>query len=228
MLMNTEETICDSKNMLLSTLAATVGDDIHYALEGSVFTGGALIQWLRDELGLISESRDVEYFAKKVADTGGVYIVPAFTGLGAPHWDMYARGTILGITRGTNRNHIIRAAQEAIAYQSADLLNCIEQDTGITVDKLRVDGGASVDNFLMQFQSDILNVEITRPVVQETTALGAALLAGLTVGFWNDLEEVSKVWAPDKTYIPNMSNENRSELLTGWRRAIEHSKGWLV
>ncbi len=228
MLMNTEDTICNSKNSLVSTISATVGDKINYALEGSVFTGGAIIQWLRDEMGLITRSRDCEKYARTVVDTGGVYIVPAFTGLGAPYWDMYARGTIIGITRGTNRNHIIRAAEEAIAYQSADLLRSIEQDIGLTVDRLRVDGGGSVDSFLMQFQSDILNIEVIRPTVKETTALGAALLAGLTVGFWNDLEEVSKRWTMKKTYKPHMEPHRRNELLSGWHKAIEHAKGWLV
>ncbi len=228
MLMNTENIICNSKNSLVSTIAATVGDEVQYALEGSVFTGGAVIQWLRDELGLINESRDVEYFARKVPDTGGVYIVPAFTGLGAPHWDMYARGSILGMTRGTNRNHIIRAAEEAIAYQSAELLHCIEQDTGIAVKSLRADGGASADSFLMQFQSDILDVDVICPTVRETTALGAALLAGLAVGFWDSLDEVARSWEPEKVYKPDMTVNRREELLCGWRRAVEHTKGWLL
>ncbi len=227
MLMNTEDTICDSQNSLLSTIAATVGDKVNYAIEGSVFTGGAIIQWLRDEMGLINRSRDSERYARTVSDTGGVYIVPAFTGLGAPYWDMYARGTILGMTRGTNKNHIIRAAEEAIAYQSADLLRCIEQGIGLSVERLRVDGGGSTDSFLMQFQADILNIEVIRPTVKETTALGAALLAGLTVGFWDNLDEISKRWTLKKTYTPHMESSRRKELLFGWHKAIEHAKGWL-
>ncbi len=227
MLMNTGEKIYKSKNGLLSSIAATAESRVNYVLEGSVFTGGAVIQWLRDEMRLIHEARDVEYFASKVEDTGGVYIVPAFTGLGAPHWDMYARGTIIGITRGTRREHIIRAAQEAIAYQSAELLQCIEQDTGIKVTELRVDGGASVDNFLMQFQADMLGVDIRRPMIRETTALGAAYLAGLTIGMWQDTEEIGKNWTLDKIYSPDMLPEKRTKLMRGWRRAVEHAKGWV-
>ncbi len=227
MLMNTGDRIYRSKSGLLTSIAATAGEEVHYVLEGSVFTGGAVIQWLRDEMRLIHEARDVEYFASKVDDTGGVYIVPAFTGLGAPHWDMYARGTIIGITRGTKREHIIRAAQEAIAYQSADLLRCIEQDTEIDVGELRVDGGASADNFLMQFQADVLGVDIRRPMIRETTALGAAYLAGLTVGLWQDTVEIGKNWTLDKIYSPNMNDEKRTKLLYGWHRAVEHAKGWI-
>ncbi len=227
MLMNTGDKIFESKNGLLSSIAATAGSEVNYVLEGSVFTGGAVIQWLRDEMRLIHEARDVEYFASKVSDTGGVYIVPAFTGLGAPHWDMYARGTIIGITRGTKREHIIRAAQEAIAFQSADLLHCIEQDTGIDVGELRVDGGASADNFLMQFQADVLGVDIRRPMIRETTALGAAYLAGLTIGYWKDTVEIGKNWTLDKIYSPDMTQEKRTKLLYGWHRAVEHAKGWI-
>lgn len=183
LLMNTGEQLCRSENGLLTTIAIGLNGRVQYALEGSVFVGGAVIQWVRDELRFISESRDAEYYASKVPDTGGVYLVPAFTGLGAPYWDMYARGALVGLTRGTNRDHIIRAAQESIAYQSWDLVDAMEKDTGIPLSALNADGGASRDKFLMQFQADILNKPVRRPVIRETTALGAALLAGLAAGF---------------------------------------------
>lgn len=227
LLMNTGTEPCASKNGLLTTIAATrKGDPVQYALEGSVFTGGAVMQWLRDELHLITESRDAEYFASKVEDTGGVYIVPAFTGLGAPHWDMYARGTIVGITRGTNRSHIIRAAQEAIAYQSKDLLDAMAKDACLPITELRVDGGASVDSFLMQFQADILGLPIRRPMIRETTALGAAYLAGLAVGFWSGLDEVQSQWTIDKVYEPAMKQETVDRLCRGWHKAVGRSLDW--
>ena len=188
--------------------------------------GGAVIQWLRDEMRLIDESRDAEYFAKKVPDNGGVYLVPAFTGLGAPHWDMYARGTIVGITRGTKREHIIRAAQESIAYQSADLFDAMERDSGVRISQLNVDGGASRDSFLMQFQSDILDRKIIKPTNHESTALGAAFLAGLTVGLWNDSKELIASREIDRIYTPDMTREERSALMAGWHKAIGRSKGW--
>ncbi len=226
LLMNTGDKICQSKNGMLSTIAASQKGNIHYALEGSVFTAGAVVQWLRDELHLITESSDSEYFARKVSDSGGVYMVPAFTGLGAPHWDMYARGALVGLSRGSNKNHIIRACLESIAYQSRDLLEAIQSDTGIPLDYLRVDGGASANNFLMQFQADILGCEVRRPKIRETTALGAALLAGLDVGMWKDEEEIRQSWTLDRAYIPLIGEEQRQKLIRGWNKAVERAKNW--
>ncbi len=216
-----------SKNGLLTTVAATVkGEKPQYALEGSVFIGGAVIQWLRDELRFFTESRDAEYYARKVEDTGGVYIVPAFTGIGAPYWDMYARGSIFGITRGTKREHLIRAAQESIAYQSADLVAAMEKDTGTPLKALKADGGASRDGFLMQFQADILGKEVLRPSVHETTALGAASLAGLAVGVWKDLEQIRALRRTEASYLPVMEEAQRREKLKRWHRAVERTLGW--
>lgn len=227
LLMNTGETACESKNGLVTTVAATVkGAPVQYALEGSVFVGGAVIQWIRDELGLIRESSDVEYFSRKVPDTAGVYIVPAFTGLGAPFWDMYARGVIVGLTRGANRNHIIRAANESIAYQTRLLLNAMTQDTGRAINELRVDGGASADKFLMQFQADISNVAVRRPMIRETTALGAAYLAGLAVGVWKDLDDIKSQWTLDIVFEPDMDEATRAKLCGGFDRAVECARGW--
>ena len=227
LLMNAGETRPHSENGLLTTLAATLsGRKPQYALEGSVFIGGAVIQWLRDELRFFTDSRDAEYYARKVPDSGGVYIVPAFTGIGAPYWDMYARGTIVGITRGTKREHIIRAAQEAIAFQSADLVSAMERDTGMPLKSLKVDGGASRDGFLMQFQADILGAEVIKPRSHETTALGVARLAGLTVGLWQDEKELCAAQEIDKTYAPSMSKEDREARLKQWHRAVERSLGW--
>jgi len=226
LLMNTGKDAVQSKNGLLTTIAAGFDKNVNYALEGSVFTGGAVIQWLRDELRIITDSADSEYFAKKADDTGGVYIVPAFTGLGAPYWDMYARGCILGITRGTKRAHIIRAAQESIAYQVMDLLRAMENDLGISMKELKVDGGASRDNFLMQFQSDICNAQIIRPVVRETTALGAACLAGITTGLWKDQNEVKKGWQRDVAFVSGMESEKRDTLIKGWHKAVGRSRSW--
>ena len=227
LLMNTGDTPCESRNGLLTTIAATPKGQKQYALEGSVFTGGAIMQWLRDEMRLIDRSQDAGPIANQVADTGGVYIVPAFTGLGAPHWDMYARGTIVGITRGTNRAHIVRAAEEAIAYQSADLLEAMKKDAGIPITELRVDGGASDDDFLMQFQTDILGIPVLRPRVHETTSLGAAYLAGLAVGFWNGLEDIRANSAIDKTYHPAMLAVEADRLRHGWNRAVQRSLNWI-
>ena len=227
LLMNTGKKLYRSQNGLVSTIAIGVNGQVRYALEGSVFVGGAVIQWLRDELRLIGESRDAEYHASKVADTGGVYLVPAFTGLGAPYWDMYARGALVGLTRGTNRDHIIRAAQESIAYQSWDLVTAMEKDAGIPLSQLNVDGGASRDRFLMQFQADILNKPVCRPVIRETTALGAAGLAGLAVGFWRDLEELRQRRALDQIYHPAMEDSRRKALLDGWHRAVGRSLQWV-
>ena len=226
LLMNTDNQAVMSENGLLTTIASSVGGKVQYALEGSVFTGGAVIQWLRDEMRFFAESRDCEYYASKVRDTGGVYLVPAFTGLGAPHWDMYARGAIVGLTRGTKREHIIRAAEESIAYQCHDLVRAMERDTGTSLSALCVDGGASRDRFLMQFQADILGSEIRRPFISETTALGAAYLAGLAVGFWHDMNEIKSLSGSGTIYKPEMSGAERELLLTGWNRAVGRSLDW--
>jgi len=226
LLMNTGEEKVESKNGLLTTIAIGIDGKVQYALEGSVFVGGAVIQWIRDELMLVNDAQDTEYFAKKVKDNGGVYVVPAFVGLGAPHWDMYARGAIFGLTRGSNRNHIIRAALESIAYQSKDVLYAMEEDAGYKIESIKVDGGASKNEFLMQFQSDITDKEVTRPIITETTALGAAYLAGLAVGYWKSKDDIAKSWYVSETYKPNFCDEERSKLYSGWKKAIERVKGW--
>ncbi len=226
LLMNTGEKLCTSKNGLLTTIAASGEGKVHYALEGSVFMGGAVIQWLRDELRLIGSSEDSEYFAEKVSDNGGVYLVPAFTGLGAPYWDMYARGTIVGLTRGSSSSHIIRAALESIAYQSMDVLTAMQADTSIKIGRLKVDGGASANGFLMQFQADVTGTPVVRPRVRETTALGAAYLAGLATGMWKDEAEISGQWTQDKRFEPAMPDERRKGLVRGWHRAVGRSRGW--
>ena len=226
LLMNTGETPYQSKHGLITTIAASTSDKVQYALEGSVFVGGAVIQWIRDEMRFITESRDAQYYAQKVKDTGGVYVVPAFTGLGAPYWDMYARGCIVGITRGTKREHIIRASQESIAYQSFDLVEAMEKDTQIELTELNVDGGASRDEFLMQFQADILNKTVTRPMIRETTALGAAYLAGLGAGFRKNTDELNKLWTCDVQFKPDMEDENRKKLIKGWQKAVGRSLDW--
>ena len=226
LLMNPGDTICRSKNGLLTTIAISLNGKVEYALEGSVFVGGAVIQWVRDGLRMIQESRDSEYYAQKVPDNGGVYIVPAFTGLGAPYWDMYARGAIVGITRGTTQNHIIRAAEESIAYQSYDLVHAMELDVGQPITALKVDGGASRDQFLMQFQADILNKTVLRPAIRETTALGAAYLAGLATGVWKDREEIRSLWHCNMTFTPNMEAPEREKLLAGWHKAVGRSRDW--
>ncbi|MCI7744794.1 glycerol kinase GlpK [bacterium] len=226
LLMNTGSRLCQSKNGLLSTIAIGLDGRVQYALEGSVFVGGAVVQWLRDELHLITESADTEYFARKVRDNGGVYVVPAFTGLGAPYWDMYARGAIFGLTRGTGRNHIIRAALESIAYQTCDVLHAMEEDTGLPLRELRVDGGASANNFLMQFQADIVDRTIRRPMIRETTALGAAYLAGLATGVWRDLDDIRSQWTLDRLYEPQMPAGQRETLLAGWHKAVGRTRGW--
>ena len=226
LLMNTGETPFESKNGLLSTIAIGLNGKVQYALEGSVFVGGAVIQWLRDEMRFFTESCDAEYYAQKVSDNGGVYFVPAFTGLGAPYWDMYARGAIVGLTRGTKREHIIRAAQESIAYQVADLVRAMEADVGAPITQLKADGGASRDHFLMQFQSDIIGRAVHRPAIRETTALGAAYLAGLAVGVWADQSEIKALWKCDNDYQPNMAPEERERLLAEWHRAVGRSKDW--
>ena len=226
LLMNTGETPCDSSNGLLTTIAVGLGDRVQYALEGSVFVGGAVIQWLRDELRFFTDSRDAEYYAQKVSDNGGVYLVPAFTGLGAPYWDMYARGVLVGLTRGTKREHIIRAAQESIAYQVADLVHAMESDTGVPLTRLKADGGASRDVFLMQFQADILDRQVLRPAIRETTALGAAYLAGLATGVWEDTAELNRLWRCDTTFSPAMEAGSRTRLLDQWHRAVGRCRDW--
>ena len=228
MLMNTGETAHASKNGLVTTIAVQLNGRTEYALEGSVFVGGAVIQWLRDELGLIRESADSEYFAAKVPDCGGVYVVPAFTGLGAPYWDMYARGAIFGLTRGTGRNHIIRAALESIAYQSTDVLKAMQADTGLEINELKVDGGASANNLLMQFQADIARVTVRRPMIRETTALGAAYLAGLATGVWKDREQIKAQWTLDKLYQPEMSADKARDLYKGWKNVIRRVRSGAV
>lgn len=226
MLMQTGDKPIESKNNLLTTIAWQLDGKVQYALEGSVFIAGAVVQWLRDGLGLIDQSEEIEPLAKQVEDNDGIYVVPAFSGLGAPHWDPYARGLIIGITRGTQSAHIARAALESIAYQSKDLLQAMESDSGIKLKELRVDGGASVNNLLMQFQSDILDVPVVRPTITETTALGAAYLAGLAVGYWDNLETISEKWKADKSFQPDMDNEQRSRLQQGWNEAVNRSKNW--
>ena len=226
LLMNTGEKPCYSNSGLVTTIAIGIDGKVQYALEGSVFIGGAVIQWLRDEMKFIHESKDAEYFATKVEDTGGVYLVPAFTGLGAPYWDMYARGCIVGITRSTTREHIIRAAQESIAYQSLELVKAMEADSGEKLQMLNVDGGASRDKFLMQFQADIMNKVVRRPKCKETTALGAAYLAGLATGFWESKEQLKQSKEYDGYFTPDMTEERREKLFKGWQKAVGRSLDW--
>ena len=225
-LMNIGQKFILSENGLVTTLAASVGGQIQYALEGSIFVGGALIQWLRDELRLIADAADSEYFARKAGDNNGVYVVPAFTGLGAPYWDMYARGTIFGLTRGANRNHIIRAALEAIAYQTMDVVAAMKQDTGLSIKSLKVDGGASRNGFLMQFQADVLDAAVQRARVMETTALGAAYLAGLQVGVWSSLEQIRESWGMEKEYTPAMEQTAKQKYIQKWHKAVSMCAGW--
>jgi glycerol kinase len=226
MLMNTGTKPIRSKNKLLTTIAWRIGGRTEYALEGSVFIAGAVVQWLRDGLGIISSSAEVEKLAASVPDTGGVYLVPAFAGLGAPHWDAYARGTLVGITRGTTRAHIARAALESIALQVADILHAMQADSGIQLKELRVDGGASLNNLLMQMQTDLLGVPVVRPKVNETTALGAACLAGLATGFWKNLAEIAKHWKADQKFTPKLKANPRKAKTTTWQRALARSKAW--
>ena len=226
LLMNTGEKPCESQNGLVTTVAAGLPGHVTYALEGSVFVGGAVIQWLRDELRVLTEAREAETLALSVPDNGGVYLVPAFTGLGAPHWDMYARGAIVGLTRAATREHIVRAAQESIAYQVAELVAAMEADTGIRMDSLRADGGASRDKFLMQFQADIIGKPVRRPVIRETTALGAAYLAGLAVGIWQSTDELRSLWRVDAEFTPAMTAESRQRLMSDWQKAVGRARGW--
>lgn len=226
LLMNTGEKPVFSKNGLVTTIAWGLDGKVNYALEGSIFVAGAAIQWLRDEMKLVDSSVDSEYMASKVKDTNGCYVVPAFTGLGAPHWDQYARGTIVGLTRGVNKYHIIRATLESLAYQVNDVLQAMKADSGIELEALKVDGGASANNLLMQMQSDISNSPVNRPCCVETTAMGAAYLAGLAVGYWESKEDVIKNWAIDRTFEPQISEEERAAKLKGWNKAVKYSYGW--
>ena len=226
MLMNTGFEAVLSKNGLLTTIAASDDDKVRYALEGSIFMAGAAIQWLRDEMQLISSSKESEDCALAVEDSNGVYVVPAFTGLGAPHWDQYARGTVVGLTRGVNKNHFVRATLESLAYQTYDVLKAMEMDSGIKLSALKVDGGASANNFLMQFQADVLDTRVERPECVETTALGAAYLAGIAVGYWKDIQEIRENWKLERTFESAMEGNHREEILSGWHEAVKRSNGW--
>ena len=226
MVMNTGDKPIKSKNNLLTTIAWEVDGKVEYALEGSIFIAGAVVQWLRDELGLIRKSADIEKLAASVDDNDGVYLVPAFAGLGAPHWNQHARGTIVGLTRGTNSGHIARAALEGIAYQALDVLKSMEADSGIEIRELRVDGGATANNLLMQFQADVLQAPVVRPKILETTALGAAYLAGLAVGYWEDADEIKEQWQVDRQFDSEMAVEKADELISGWNRALKAAKAW--
>jgi glycerol kinase len=226
MLMNTGNKYVRSRHQLLTTVAWGIGDEIEYALEGSIFMAGAVIQWLRDELKMIDSAPESEAVALSVPDTCGAYLVPAFVGLGAPYWDPYARGMMIGLTRGCSRSHIVRAALESLAYQSRDVLNAMEEDAGIKLNALKVDGGASTNNFLMQFQADILDVPVTRPALIETTAMGAAFLAGLSAGVFGSRDDIRDKWWPDKTFTPHMEASKRTALYAGWKRAVERCLKW--
>mgnify|MGYP005841264583 CR=1 FL=1 len=227
MLMNTGSQLYDSKNGLLTTIAWGLDGEVEYALEGSIFVAGSAIQWLRDGLKVLDSAPDSEYYANKVKDSDGVYVVPAFVGLGAPYWDMKARGGIFGLTRGTTKNHIIRATLESLAYQTKDVLDAMQSDSGIKLNALKVDGGAVANNLMMQFQSDILNVDVERPKITETTALGAAYLAGLAVGFWKSKDELIDSWQIDRKFEPNMDEKQRKELYLGWLKAVRRTMNWL-
>ncbi len=226
MMMNIGTKPIESKSRLLTTIAWKIGDETHYALEGSIFIAGAVVQWLRDGLGIIKKSEDVEKLAAKVSSSDGVYFVPAFAGLGAPHWNQHARGTLVGITRGSTASHIARAALDSIAYQTLEVLLAMQNDSGIDIRELRVDGGATVNNQLMQFQSDLLQTNVVRPKITETTALGAAYLAGLAVNFWSDIKEVRQQWQIDRTFSPQIKAEDTHSLIKGWHRAVKASKAW--
>ena len=226
MLMNTGDKPVFSENGLVTTIAWGLNGQVTYALEGSIFVAGAAIQWLRDEMRLIDSSPDSEYMATKVPDTNGCYVVPAFTGLGAPHWDQYARGIIVGLTRGVNKYHIIRATLDSLCYQTNDVLRAMEADSGIRLAALKVDGGACANNYLMQTQADIINAPVQRPRCVETTAMGAAYLAGLAVGYWASKEDVVKNWAIDRTFAPNIGAEEREKRIHGWNKALRCAYGW--
>ena len=226
LLMNTGKTPVESKNGLVTTIAASTSDEVDYALEGSIFIAGAAIQWLRDQLGVITSAKESREFAEKVPDTAGGYVVPAFTGLGAPFWSQHARGAIVGITRGFSRAHLVRATLESLAYQTHDIARAMERDSGIPIAELKVDGGASANDFLMQFQADILGADVYRPHCIETTGLGAAYLAGLAVGYWSDLEDIRSNWVIDKTFTPSMEEKYRKKLIRGWDRAVKCALLW--
>ncbi len=226
MVMNTGDNPILSENNLLTTIAWEIDDHVEYALEGSIFIAGAVVQWLRDELGIIREASEVEGLAASVKDNNGVYLVPAFSGLGAPHWNQHARGTMVGLTRGANAGHIARAALESIAYQTMDVITAMEADSGIEIKELRVDGGATANDLLMQFQSDLLQVPVIRPKTLETTALGAAYLAGLAVGYWKDHEEINNQWQEDKTFTPEQSADQVQQLRAGWNKALDTAMHW--
>ena len=228
MISNTGSEMVFSQHGLLTTIAWQIGDEVTYALEGSVFIAGALVQWLRDGLEFFKDASETQAMAESVSDSGGVFVVPAFVGLGAPHWDPYARGTIVGLTRDTNRNHIVRASLEAIAYQSAEVLRSIANDTGVELKELRIDGGAAANDFLCQFQADLLGMKVTRPKILDTTAMGAAFLAGLAVGVWKDQAQIRKLWQEEKTFAANISREDANQKMDAWNRAVERSKGWIV
>ena len=226
LLMNTGETPVFSENGLVTTIAWGIDGKVNYALEGSIFVAGAAIQWLRDELRLIDSASDTEYMAQKVPDANGCYVVPAFTGLGAPYWDQYARGAIVGLTRGVNKYHIVRATLESLAYQVNDVLQAMKSDADLQLATLKVDGGASANNFLMQTQANIINAPVNRPQCVETTAMGAAYLAGLAVGYWESKEDVIKNWAIDKTFEPKIDDEQRNKMIKGWNKAVKYAYGW--
>jgi glycerol kinase len=228
MISNTGSEPVFSQHGLLTTIAWQIDDKVTYALEGSVFIAGALVQWLRDGLQLFEDASETQVMAESVEDSGGVFVVPAFVGLGAPHWDPYARGTIVGLTRDTNRSHIVRASLEAIAFQSAEVISSIAKDTGTNIKELRIDGGAAANNFICQFQADLLGLNVTRPQILETTAMGAAFLAGLAVGVWQNQTEIRNLWQEDKTFSANISRENAEQKMEDWSRAVERSKGWIV
>jgi glycerol kinase len=227
LIFNTGETRITSTNNLLTTIGWKINGKVSYALEGSIFIGGAVVQWLRDELKIIKKSAEVEELASTVENNGGVYFIPAFTGLGAPHWDQFARGSIFGLTRGTNAGHIARAALEAIAFQTLEVLKAMESDSGIKVSELRVDGGATANDLLMQIQSDILGIPLVRPKVSETTALGVAYLAGLAVGYWNNIDEIKMQWQEDKKFEPQADPKNIQKMIGTWNKAVSRSKDWL-
>ncbi|MBC8259916.1 MAG: glycerol kinase GlpK [SAR324 cluster bacterium] len=228
MISNTGAEPVFSKHGLLTTIAWQIGDEVTYALEGSVFIAGALIQWLRDGLQLFEDASETQAMAESVPDSGGVFVVPAFVGLGAPHWDPYARGTIVGLTRDTNRSHIVRASLEAIAFQSEEVLRSIAKDSGKDIKELRIDGGAAANDFLCQFQADLLGLNVTRPQILETTAMGAAFLAGLAVGVWPDQAAIRNLWQEEKTFVSDISRENSDQKMEAWSRAVERSKEWIV
>ena len=225
-IMNTGETPKHSKNNLLTTVAWKLGDKVTYALEGSIFIAGAVVQWLRDGLGFITRSEQIEALANSVEDNGGVYLVPAFAGLGAPYWDQYARGAIFGITRGTTDAHIARASLESIAFQTKDVLDAMADDAGIPITELRVDGGASINDSLMAFQAGLTQIKVIRPEVLETTAMGAAFFAGLAVGYWEDIKEIQKIWKKDAEFESDIPSEKREELLRNWHKAVDRVRNW--